>query len=131
MLNALTSGLFSFLMGKVGTAVGVLRSQAIIRMNSNFPTDQKTIAIFTITQGYLESSLDQKVISPWRADLSFLQVIIIGSDIPLPRLACKGCSRLNLFTKLLTMQTDARLAFESFVSNYLLHHGHLSQEVGR
>ena len=27
MLYALTSGLFSFLMGKVGTAVGVLRSQ--------------------------------------------------------------------------------------------------------
>ena len=27
LLNALTSGLFSFLMGKVGTAVGVLRSQ--------------------------------------------------------------------------------------------------------
>ena len=100
-------------------------------MNSKFLTDQKTIAIFTITQGYLESSLDQKVISPWRADLSFLQVIIIGSDIPLPRLACKGCSRLNLFTKLLTMQTDATLAFENFESKYLLHHGHLSQEVGR
>ena len=81
-------------------------------MNSKFLTDQKTIAIFTITEGYRESFQDQKGISPWRADLSFLQVIIIGSDIPLPRLACKGCSRLNLFTKLFTMQTDARLVFK-------------------
>ena len=118
MLKALTSGLFSFLIGKVGTAVGVLRSR---ENEFKVPDCSKDNCHF-----YLESSKDQKVISPWRADLSFLQVIIIGSDIPLPRLACKGCSRLNLFTKLFTMQTDLRLAFK-----YLLHHGHLSQEVGR
>ena len=87
----LTSGLFSLLIGNVGTAVGVLtKSSQRLSSSSSSPirsTLASDIAFHTyFVQNHhnhhnISTSLIISAVSPWWADLPLLEIFIIRCDI--------------------------------------------------